>query len=94
MHILHVGFADTAEPDTTKIEEIFNEADSWLRYATNCWLLWTDLSAGDWTGRLESVIEKEKRHFFICQLNMNDRSGWLQKATWDWIHDHEQRLVR
>ena len=70
MPILHIGFVASNEPEKKKIKEVFDDAHSWLRYAPNCWLLWTDLSADEWTVRLEKVIEKEKRHFFICQLNL------------------------
>ena len=86
MHILHVGFA--VEPNPEKIKEIFDGAESWLKYASTCWLLKTDLSAAAWTARLEKVIEKDKRHFLICRLDMTDSHGWLQRNAWDWIKEH------
>lgn len=89
MHILHVGF--NIDPDQKKIKEVFDGAESWLNYAPNCWLLWTDKSASDWNARLERAIEANKRHFFICRLDTSDRQGWLPKDAWNWLNGRAQR---
>ena len=88
MHILHVGFA--VDPGQEKVKEVFDDAESWLKYAPTCWLVKTDLSAAEWTARLEKVIANEKRRFLVCRLDMRDRQGWLHRKAWEWIQKHQE----
>lgn len=93
MHLLHVGFG-SGMPKRETLEKVFDAAESWLRYGSSCWLLWTDESADEWTVRLEELIEDENRHFLIYRLDPSDRQGWLQENAWDWIRKRESKIKR
>ena len=84
MHLLHVGLGKP-DLDAKKLVAVFNEADDWLRYGANCWLLWTDLSAREWCNRLEGVLDKPDRRFLVCKLDIEERAGWLSDTSWKWI---------
>ena len=71
----------------TKIDELlpaFNNALDWVRYAPNCWIVWTTSSAEKWYDRLKPHLS-DNDHMFIAPLNLREYAGWLPKATWDWI---------
>ena len=39
-----------------ELEPVFNKALDWMRYAPNCWILWTTTPAEDWVGRLKPYL--------------------------------------
>ena len=84
MHLLHVGLGKP-DLDAKKLAAVFNEAEDWLTYGANCWLLWTDLAAREWCNRLEGVLDKPDRHFLVCKLDIEERAGWLSDTSWKWI---------
>ena len=87
MHLLHVGLGGSGDQDVPKFEKVFDEAESWLRYTTNCWVLWTNLSARDWCNRLEAAVDKPNRRFLVCKLDAKERAGWLSDTEWKWIRE-------
>lgn len=38
---LHFGFKFKGPPKIKELEPLFNLASDWLRYAPNCWIVWT-----------------------------------------------------
>ena len=87
MHLLHVGIAKAGDLDQKKLEGVFNEAEDWLRYAANCWVLWTELSPREWCDRLEGIVDKPSRQFLVCKLDIDVRAGWLSNTSWKWIQE-------
>ena len=85
MHLLHVGLGNPVGLDTQKLVAVFSEADDWLRYGANCWVLWTSLSAREWSDRLKEVVDKPNRQFLVCKLDIEERAGWLSDTSWKWI---------
>ena len=81
---IHVGFNFKSSPiPEVELEELFNTSLDWMRYAPNCWVLWTKAEPAEW----HTSIKKKcpGLTYFICELNMENRQGWLSKTTWDWI---------
>ncbi len=73
----------------TKINELlptFNHALDWVRYAPNCWIVWTTSSAEKWYDRLKPHLT-DNDHMLIVTLNLQDYSGWLPKWVLDWISE-------
>jgi hypothetical protein len=91
MPCLHLGvnFRGSDTPTKEDIESVLNKAKSWYRYAPNCWLIYTNLSAEKWGERLREEIPgmTDSTTFFICrvELSRDKRYGWLPKAAWEWI---------
>ena len=81
---LHISFKWTAVPKTNELEPVFNYAIDWLRYAPNCWIVWTTSSAQTWFRRLKPHLGPQD-HMFICRLDLTERKGWLPKWIWDWL---------
>ena len=87
-HFLHLGvkFLGDGGIEQALIEEKLNKAKDWLRYAPNCWLIYTAKNAAYWGNVLTSVDSLQKgTTFFICEVNLKDRSGWLHEGAWKWI---------
>lgn len=83
--ILLVTFAFVASPKTTELEPVFNKASDWLRYASNCWLVCTTSSPQVWMQRIKPHLEKGDQ-VFIVEVDLEKRSGWLNKWVWEWIN--------
>lgn len=86
---LHVGF-NASEPRIDEWIVVFNKAADWLRYAPNCWILYTGGSPETWFDRIKPHL-KEKERVFICELNLSNRQGWLAESTWKWIQKNRSR---
>ena len=71
----------------TKIDELlpaFNHALDWVRYAPNCWIVWTSSSTEKWSARLKPHLT-DKDHMFIVPIELRESSGWLPQWVWDWL---------
>jgi hypothetical protein len=87
---LHLGIrfeSGSRAPDREAVDGILNKAKDWYRYAPNCWLIYTSRDATYWAEKLSSGVTglKDRASFFICELNLEDRDGWVDKKFWDWI---------
>ncbi|HYM13234.1 MAG TPA: hypothetical protein VEU62_21015 [Bryobacterales bacterium] len=76
-------------PGTAAIEKELNHAADWLRYIPNCWLIYTGKSATTWHERLAAIPGMTQHSFFICELNLTNRGGWLPRSAWDWMKQHQ-----
>jgi hypothetical protein len=94
---LHVAFKFYAQPKAAELEPVFNKARDWVRYAPNCWILWTSLSAKTWYERVKSSLD-DGDNVLICQVMFDDRGGFLPKWIWKWIDEkgfsQQERKVR
>jgi hypothetical protein len=91
MPFLHLGvkFEDDEAPKRKAIEEVLNRAKDWLRYAPDCWLIYTTRDAKTWSTRLREIPGMEGHtSFLICEVSLFDSkaSGWLAKSAWEWIN--------
>lgn len=83
---IHVAFYWSGAPKTTELEgPVFNIAIDWLRYTPNCWVLYTTASADWWYERIRHHMTQPDR-VFICELNIQNKSGWLDNWVWTWIN--------
>jgi hypothetical protein len=84
-HFLHIAFrfADD-DPKIAILKPVFDKASAWIRYAPNCWIIWTTASADKWYERLRPFITDDDR-MFIVRLDLSERQGWLSQTTWDWL---------
>lgn len=82
-YILHVGIALDTERKARELDDIFNKAKDWIRYAPNCWLVYTNSDPAKWYGRLKAHLSDEP--FLIVEVDLNNRQGYLPKEAWDWI---------
>jgi hypothetical protein len=81
---LHIAFDWSGEPKISDIKPAFDHAIDWVRYAPNCWIVWTTSDPERWFERLKPYLD-EKDSLFICAIDINIRQGWLSQTIWDWI---------
>jgi hypothetical protein len=90
---LHIGFNFRIEPDLEELEETFDLALDWYRYAPNCWVVWTSSSPEKWYSRLQKHVDRRKKSgdtVFICELNIDERSGWMPHGFWEFVKSHQR----
>lgn len=86
---LHVAINCEKRPIPEKeLEELFSTSLDWIRYAPNCWILWTLTDSQGWYPYLKRILKNDD--FFICELKFANRQGWLPKRVWEWI-DKERK---
>jgi hypothetical protein len=84
---LHLAVSPIDPGQQALIEEQLNRAGDWLRYLPNCWLIYTSRPAKVWYSRLSSIEGlKNSSNFFICEVDLHNRGGWLKKTVWEWIN--------
>jgi hypothetical protein len=81
---LHVSFNFPRQSKVEELEPIFDKARDWVRYAPNCWIIWTSVSPRQWLGRLRPVL-RSGEHVLICRVDLQERAGWLPGWVWEWI---------
>ena len=83
---LAVHFEDAQAPKSGAIETVLNRAKDWYRYAPNSWIIYTGKDPETWYQRLVEIPGmKTHTSFFICELKINARSGWLSRDFWKWV---------
>jgi hypothetical protein len=85
---INVAFRFKDKPDRAEIEATLDKALDWVRYAPNCWLVWTSSTPQRWYNRLKPYLE-EGDNLFICEVNIAIRSGWMPKSFWEFIRSHQ-----
>ncbi len=81
---LHISFN---WKNRLKIDELiptFNLALDWVRYAPNCWIVWTTSDVSKWYERLYRHLENGDT-MLICNLDTSRKQGWLPTWIWEWL---------
>lgn len=83
---LHIGLTfNEGLPKVQELEPLFNAlAPDWIRYSSNCWIVWTSRPASDFMYALKNVIGQSDS-FLIVKLDMSDRNGWQPQWIWEWM---------
>ncbi len=89
---LHISFTfNEGFPKVQELEPVFNFlAPDWLRYAPNCWIVWTLRPASDFLYGLKPALGASDS-VLIVKLDMSDRNGWEPRWVWEWI-DRKRQL--
>lgn len=66
------------------IENKISLALDWYRYDENLYVVYTTSTVSKWQNRLVNLVNNGGR-LFICELNINQRNGWLNKDFWNWL---------
>ncbi len=83
---LHIAINFKGGPTKTdELEPTFDKGLDWVRYAPNCWIVWTTSPPEKWYARLKSALHEDDT-FLISEINLENRSGWLPKTVWNWIN--------
>ena len=72
-------------PPASKLEERFDKALDWVRYAPNCYMLYTTSTIDTWYERVRKVVDPNDS-IFIVEFERENRAGYLPKLVWDWLN--------
>ena len=82
---LHVALGFVGKPvDIVEIQKAFS-GSGWARYAPNCWILYSDYTPVVLVERLRALCQTGDS-IFVCEIDMHNNWGYLQKEIWDWIN--------
>ena len=76
---------------TEDFEKKMNLAVDWYRYHDNAYVVYTTSSVDKWQERLLEFV-KDDGILFICELNIEQRSGFMNTAFWDWLKKDRNKV--
>jgi hypothetical protein len=92
-HYLHISFhypPPMSELEAAhRIQPIINTADDWLKYAGNCWIVWSSQKPQEWFDKFAAVDALKPCSIFIVKIDLSpspdNRAGQFPKWVWEWI---------
>ena len=57
----------------------------WYRYDPNLYILHTTSDVDKWQERLFDFVKNDGK-LFICELQIENRNGWMNKDFWNWLN--------
>jgi hypothetical protein len=70
------------------VQPVINTADDWLKYAENCWIVWSHKTPGEWYRQLSAIKELKGCSMLLVGIDVSEsnRSGQLPKWVWEWLN--------
>lgn len=81
---LHIYISPKKGVNTDDIEKKLDLAIDWYRYDDNLYIVYTTSDAKKWQSRLLDFV-KGGGKLFISELNIENRSGWINSDLYTWI---------
>jgi hypothetical protein len=79
-------------PNPTVTERVIHTrldaAIDWFQYHPTAYVLYATQDASWWYHRLDELVKPEGS-LFVCQLDLRNRQGWMDKSFWQWIEEKE-----
>ena len=67
--------------------------EDWLKYAGNCFIVWTTLDAGTLAGIVLSVSGMSKGSFLVVEIDTTIKGfGYISQWVLDWINKDRQKI--
>lgn len=90
MTFLHIGIFYYGPSRTKDLQEFFNtNAVDWIRYADNCWIVYSDKTPQWWTEYLNPRLGTGDQ-FVIVQIYPSTYWGMHQDWVWKWFQKEER----
>ena len=80
-YILSIDNQGKFNPD--KLKEKLDLSLDWVKIMPNIFILKSTSKKEKWYDRLKPVLNDNK--FFLVEVNLDNKTGWLSKWTWDWM---------
>lgn len=81
---LHIYINPKIGISKEEIEKKMSLAVDWYRYDDKLYVVYTTSDVAKWQERLLNFVKDDGR-LFICELNIANRNGWLNKDFWAWL---------
>jgi hypothetical protein len=82
--IIVLNVLDWNKIDSDAVNGALNKSLDWIRAAGISWIVKTTSSLDVWYRRFEPLLP-DGSEIYIGKIDLAQRRGLLQKATWDWI---------
>jgi hypothetical protein len=70
---------------------VFDKAIDWMRYGSNCWIVYTNSTTDKWYYRLRDVMRANEM-LFIVEIDVSSAQGLLRTWMWRWLQfDRSER---
>jgi hypothetical protein len=80
----HISLIPKDGVNSIAVEKKINLALDWIKYSETSWLVYSTSDVATWMTRLKPLAEPDGR-LFICELNVKNRNGWMNKNFWEWL---------
>lgn len=86
--LLHVSFTVVflSPEDQQAIESVLSTGWDWLRYGSNCWLLFASEPPATWVEKLMPINSAMRGSFGFLVTEFDDYAGMLDQRVWDWLN--------
>lgn len=82
---MHLGAGPMPKETIDKVQTVFNEHSAdWLRYAPNCWVIFSSESSKVWATRMHELIGTEEE-LLVFPVDIDDFYGWASEVARDWL---------
>src|SRR5260370_2457285 len=83
---LHVGLNIKSAPakQLKNLEKLFSEVGDWLRYAPNCWIVYTDKTPAALRERLRKLLADEDE-FLVFEVKWENFAGFASDLVKKWV---------
>lgn len=81
---IHIYIKPKKDVTKEQIEAKLNLAVDWYRYDDNGYIVYTTSNIDKWQIRLIDLVKNDGR-LFICELQIENRNGWMNKDFWEWL---------
>ncbi len=84
---LHITFNFHQRPLAVELEPLMTTlGDDWIRYAPNCWILYTKQPISNVYNALVSQINQFDNLLILEVVQGQQIYGWHQQWVWDWLY--------
>jgi hypothetical protein len=85
MHrFVHVGLIFPGVPKVRDLELPFSVVGDWVRYAFNCWIVWTDKPIPEIYTILRQRLDRDDQ-ILIAPIDVSHSIGYLTPWIWHWM---------
>jgi hypothetical protein len=89
---VHVGLAFPGVPKVRDLELAFGMIGDWVRYAFNCWILWTDRPIPEIYATLRQRLDHDDQ-ILITPIDVSHCMGYLSPWIWQWMMSKGAQLA-
>ncbi len=83
---LHIGFYFAGIPLIKELEPIFASlSEDWIRYAGNCWIVWTANSPEEWLRAFQPKLGIKDKMLILELSSGQEPNGYLPEWIWHWL---------
>jgi hypothetical protein len=72
--------------DNEMVKKKIDLSLDWFKYDNSMWVVYSTSDVIKWQTRLKPLVEPTGS-LFICEINLENRNGWMDKKFWEWLNN-------